>query len=314
MAAALYALICLIWGSTWLAIKVGLVGVPPFLGAGLRFLLSTLVVGLVLAVRRRRFRLTRDDKVCVLSLGLLVFWLDYAAVYWAETRISSGLTAILFSTMPLMTSLLSAHWTRSETLNGRKVVGILVGVAGTALLFWPRERLGVQQALGMLAALGGSLCAAINLVTMKKHGRRGDTFVLNFFGMGLGTACLLAMSAAIESWSAVVWSPNNVLALLYLSLVGSVVAFSIYYNLIKKMDATVVSLTTLIIPIVALVLGRTFLHEMVTPMAFAGIATILVGVAIAIVPRGAGHFSFRAVAGDAGPSDTGIRSRLDQPE
>src|SRR3982074_3438052 len=124
MIVALYALICLIWGSTWLAIKVGLVGVPPFLGAGLRFLLATLLVGVVLAARRKRFQVTRDDKACVLSLGLLVFWLDYAAVYWAETRISSGLTAVLFSTMPLITSLLSAYWTRSETLSRRKIAGI----------------------------------------------------------------------------------------------------------------------------------------------------------------------------------------------
>ena len=281
---ALFALLCLIWGSTWLAIKIGLDGVPPFLAAGLRFLLATLIVGLVLATRRRRVQLTRAEKVCVLSLGVLVFWLDYAAVYWAEARISSGLTAILFSTMPLMTSLLSAYWTRSETLSGRKVAGILVCVLGTALLFWPHERLGLQQALGMLAALAGSLCAAINLVTMKKHGRHGDPFVLNFFGMGIGTLCLLAMSAATESWSAVAWSRSNVLALVYLSVFGSVVAFSAYYYLIKKMDATVVSLTTLIIPIVALALGRAFLNETVTPTALAGIATILGGVAVAILP------------------------------
>jgi putative membrane protein PagO len=291
MPAAVFALICLIWGSTWLAIKVGLVGVPPFLGAGLRFLLSTLIIGLMLAARRRRFHLTRDDKICVLSLGLLVFWLDYAAVYWAETRISSGLTAILFSTMPLMTSLLSAYWTRSETLGGRKVAGILVGVVGTTLLFWPHERLGLQQALGMAATLAGSLFAAINLVTMKKHGRDGDPFVLNFLGMGLGAACLLVMSAAMENWGAVVWSRSNILALFYLSVIGSVVAFSAYYYLIKKMDATIVSLTTLIIPIVALALGRAFLHETVTPMAIVGIVTILAGVAIAIVPGGAHAFS-----------------------
>src|SRR5258706_3745553 len=259
MAAALYAMLCLTGGSTWLVIKIGLVGVPPFLAAGLRFLLSTLLVGLVLAVRRKRFALTRDDKVCVLSLGLLVFWIDYAAVYWAETRISSGLTAILFSTMPLMTSLLSAYWMRSETLSGRKVVGILVGVVGTALLFWPHDRLGLEHALGMLAALGASLCAAINLVMMKKHGRHGDPFVLNLLGMGLGAACLLAMSAALESWPAVVWSRSNVLAILYLSIVGSVIAFSAYYYLIKRIDASIVSLSTLVIPIVALVLGRVFL-------------------------------------------------------
>jgi len=287
--AALYALLCLIWGSTWLAIKVGLIGVPPFLGAGLRFLLATLLVGLVLAARGKRLVLTRDDKICVLSLGILVFWLDYAAVYWAETRISSGLTAILFSTMPLMTSLLSAYWTRSETLSGRKMLGILVGVLGTALLFWPQERLGLQQALGMLAALGGSLCAAINLVMMKKHGRHGDPFVLNLFGMGFGAACLLGMSAAMERWSAVLWTTDNVLALIYLSVFGSVIAFWAYYYVIKKMDATIVSLTTLIIPIVALALGSAFLHETVAPMAVTGIATILAGVAVAVVPGRAGR-------------------------
>jgi len=283
--AALYALICLIWGSTWLAIKVSLVGVPPFLGAGLRFLLATTMVGLVLGLRRKQIELTRDDKVCVLSLGLLVFWLDYACVYWAELHISSGLTAVLFSTMPLMTALLSAFWTRSETLRARNVAGILIGVAGTALLFWPHERLGVMQALGMLSTLTGSLCAAINLVTMKKHGRHSDPFVLNFLGMGLGAVCLLLMSAALERWTTVVWTRSNVLAILYLSLFGSVIAFSAYYYLIKRMDATIVSLSTLIIPIVALALGRAFLDETVTPAAVVGIVTILAGVGVAILPR-----------------------------
>jgi drug/metabolite transporter (DMT)-like permease len=286
MEAVLFALICLIWGSTWLAIKVGLDGVPPFLGAGLRFLIATLLVGTVLVARRKRVHLTRDDRVCVLSLGLLVFWIDYAAVYWAELRISSGLTAILFSTMPLMTSLMSAYWTRSEILTGRKVAGILVGILGTALLFWPHERLGQQQALGMLAALGGCLSATVNLVTMKKYNRHGDPFVLNFFGMGLGTACLLVMSATLEDWHDVVWTRSNVLAIFYLSVFGSVIAFSSYYYLIKKMDATIVSLSTLIIPIVALVLGRVFLQETVTSLAVAGIVTILAGVAIASLPSG----------------------------
>jgi drug/metabolite transporter (DMT)-like permease len=205
---------------------VGLVGVPPFLAAGVRFLLSAGLGGLMLAARRRRITLTRDDRICVVSLGLLVFWLDYGCVYWAEQHISSGLTAVLFSTMPLMTALLSAFWTRGETLSARKVAGILLGVAGTALLFWPHERLGAMQALGMLSALTGSFCAAVNLVLMKKHGQHIDPVVLNFLGMSLGAACLLAMSAALEPWSAVAWTRSNVMALLYLSLFGSVIAFS----------------------------------------------------------------------------------------
>lgn len=108
--------------------------------------------------------------------------------------------------------------------------------------------------------------------------------MLNFLGMGLGAACLILMSAALESWSAVAWSQSNVLAIVYLSVFGSVIAFSTYYYLIKVMDATLVSLTTLIIPIVALALGRVFLQERVTSMAIAGIATILIGVTVATLP------------------------------
>jgi drug/metabolite transporter (DMT)-like permease len=280
----MFALLCAIWGSTWLAIKVGLVGVPPFLGAGLRFVLAAGMVGVVLAARRRRITLTRDDKICVLSLGLLVFWLDYAGAYWSEVYISSGLTAVLFSTMPLMTALMSVYWTHAEMLSARKAIGIIVGIAGTALLFWPYERLGTMQAFGMLAALGGCLSAAINLVVIKKYGQQSDPFVLNFFGMAVGAACLLAMSAASERWTALVWTRSNLLALLYLALVGSVVAFSAYYYLIKRVDATMVSLQTLISPIVALALGRVFLHEVVTRGVVAGMVVILAGVAIVGLP------------------------------
>jgi drug/metabolite transporter (DMT)-like permease len=287
MAAGLFVLISLIWGSTWLAIKVGLDGVPPLLGAGLRFAVATGLVGAILAARRRRIQLTHDDKVCVLSLGILVFWFDYAAVYWAETRISSGLTAVLFSTMPLMTALLSRFWIHNETLSGRKIAGLLIGVAGTALLFWPPQRLGLSEAAGMLAALGASLCAGINLVMLKRYGKHSDPFVLNFLGMGLGAVCLLTMSALMEHWTAVVWTRKNVAAMLYLAVFGSIVAFTAYYRLVKILDASVVSLSTLVIPIVALVLGRIFLDELVTPTAIAGIATVLVGIALAIVPANA---------------------------
>jgi drug/metabolite transporter (DMT)-like permease len=286
VAALLFALTTLIWGSTWLAIKVGLVGMPPFLGAGLRFLISVVLIGAFLAWRGRPLRLTRNDRICVLSLGILVFWFNYAAVYWAELRISSGLAAVLFSTMPLLTALLSRFWMRSEALTPRKVAGIVVGVAGTAMLFWPDEQFGMQQALGMGATLFAAACASTNLVTMKRYGRDSDPHVLNFLGMGLGAAMLLLTSALVESWSDVAWSRANLAAMLYLAVFGSVIAFWAYYELIKLIDATIVSLSTLIIPIVALVLGRVFLNETAGPTAAAGIATILAGVAVAMLPVG----------------------------
>jgi drug/metabolite transporter (DMT)-like permease len=103
--------------------------------------------------------------------------------------------------------------------------------------------------------------------------------------MGLGAVCLMLMSVALESWTDVVWTGSNVLAIAYLSVFGSVIAFSAYYYLIKRMDATVVSLSTLVIPIVALALGRAFLDETVTSRSLAGIITIIAGVAIALAPN-----------------------------
>lgn len=284
MAALLFVLTTLIWGSTWLAIKVGLVGVPPFLGAGLRFLVAAVIVGLMLVARRKSLRLTRADRICVLSLGIPVFWINYGAVYWAEQYISSGLTAVLFSTMPLMTALLT-RWQGLEALSPRKVAGIVIGVAGTVLLFWPDERLGPQQVLGMGATLVAALCASANLVTIKRYGGQSDRDVLNFLGMGLGAVLLLLTSAVVEPWT-VAWTRSNVLALLYLAVFGSVIAFSAYYALIKLIDATVVSLSTLIIPIIALFLGRVFLGETAGPTAAAGIITILLGVTVAMLPVG----------------------------
>lgn len=284
MAVLLYGLMCLIWGSTWLAIKVGLDGVPPFYGAGLRFLVAAAIVAAVVVARRRRPPLTRDDVICIGSLGVLVFWWNYALVYWAELRISSGLTAVLFSTMPLTTALLSRFWMRSETISGRRMAGIAAGMLGTAVLFWPQGGRVWEQVAGMAAALGASVCSSVSLVIIKRHATRSDPFVLNLGGMGIGAVCLLGMSALFERSIPVRWTPSNVTAIVYLAVCGSVVAFSLYYRLVKLLDATTVSMSTLIIPIIALVLGHLFLGETITSVSVAGIVTILVGVTVAITP------------------------------
>jgi drug/metabolite transporter (DMT)-like permease len=280
----LYASLCLIWGSTWAAIKYALDGVPPFLGAGLRFALASLVLT-PFALKRRK-PLTRDDRLAIVSCGFLSFTLSYATVYWAEQYIASGLTAILYCTMPLFVALLSAFWTKAERLTARKVAGIVIGMAGTAVLFWPHGDLGASQASGMLATLAGSFSAAANLVTMKKHSKHTDIFVLNASAMAIGAACLLTLSAATESYAGLHWTRSNAAALVYLSLIGSVASFLSYYHLIKTMEATLLSMITLIIPIVAVGLGWLFLGETVGASTGLGILIVLGGVAIAIAPSG----------------------------
>lgn len=282
----LYTLITLIWGSTWLVIKIGLIGVPPFLGAGLRFALAAAVLFALIAVRGTKIVLDRDARIAVMSCGLLSFTLSYACVYWSEQYISSGLTAILYCSMPLVTALLSRFWTRSETLSARKIGGIVVAMIGTAVLFWPSGASSDRQLEGMAAAMLSVFAAAVNLVSVKKYAKNLDVFVMNALGMTIGAVLLLTLSALLERHAVVAWSRDNVLAIVYLSLAGSVTAFLSYYSLVRVMDATRLSLITLIFPIVAVLLGRAFLHEVVAPGAWFGMATVLLGVAVAIVPVG----------------------------
>jgi drug/metabolite transporter (DMT)-like permease len=281
---ALYALICLIWGTTWLVIKIGLDGVPPFLAAGLRFALASAVLFAVVAARGVKIRMNRDGAIAVLSCGLLSFTLSYACVYWAEQYVSSGVVAILYCTMPLFTALLSRFWTRSETLPARKLAGILVGMAGTVVLFLHAHGLGPQNGPRMAVALLSVLAAAVNLVAVKKYGRDLNVFVMNACGMAIGAACLLALSGLFESHAAVSWSRANVLAIVYLALIGTVTAFMSYYSLVKVMDATRLSLISLIFPIVAVLLGHAYGHEAIPARRWAGMALVLVGVAVSVLP------------------------------
>ena len=280
--AALYVLVCLIWGSTWLVIKIGLDGVPPFLGACLRFSLASVVLFALIAARGGSAAVDAQGRKAVWSCGVLSFTFSYAAVYWAEQYVSSGVTAVLYCLTPLLVALLSRFWTRSETLGPRKLAGIAVGMAGTVVLFWPTGEFSTLQRAGMVAALVSVAISAFNLVVVKKYARHTDVFALNAWAMAIGAVGLSLLHAAFERGAVVSWTPANASAVVYLALVGSVTAFLSYFHLIKVMEATKLSLITLIFPIVAVVLGRVFLGELTEPRMWAGMATILAGVALAL--------------------------------
>jgi drug/metabolite transporter (DMT)-like permease len=154
----------------------------------------------------------------------------------------------------------------------------------TAILFWPSESVARSQVVGMIVALVSVVAAAVNLVSVKKYGKELDVFVMNALGMTIGAVLLLTMSAVSERGAVVTWTAANVGAIIYLALAGSVTAFLSYYSLVKVMDATRLSLITLIFPLVAVVLGWAVLREAFPPGARAGMAAVVLGVAIAIVP------------------------------
>lgn len=281
----LYGLVCLIWGSTWLAIKFGLEGVPPFLGAGLRFSLAAVILwGLVFAAGLSP-RLSPRGRRAALIAGVLGFGICYSLVYWAETRVASGLVAVLCAVAPLITALLTAFVAHTETLTRRKAAGIVTGIVGVAILFWPRQGVASADTFGLLAAFVSSVGAAGNLVAQSLWSKNDDARVLNAWSMSLGAALILGLSLLFERGAVVVWSPANVGAIFYLAILGTVVAFLSYYRLIRTLPATQVSMITLIFPVVALLLGRVVLGETLTANAGLGIALIIGGVGLALAKK-----------------------------
>jgi O-acetylserine/cysteine efflux transporter len=281
----LYGLVCLIWGSTWLAIKFGLEGVPPFLGAGLRFALAACILWGLVYFAGLSPKLSPKGRRAAAIAGFLGFGICYSLVYWAETRVSSGLVAVLCAVAPLITALLTTFVAKTETLTRRKFAGIIMGVIGITILFWPKADAVQADKLGLLAAFISSVGAAGNLVAQSLWSKKDDARVLNAWSMSLGSFLILTLSFFVERHAPVAFTPLNVGAIIYLATLGSVVAFLSYYKLIHALPATKVSMITLIFPVVAILLGWIVLGERLNANAAFGIALIMGGVGLTLVKR-----------------------------
>src|SRR6185436_4184131 len=148
-----YALLCLIWGSTWIVIKVGYGDLGPFNVAAVRFVIAGTVFALLVPILGARLPRGRTEWLLVSWVGAVLFAADYGLIYWAEQRLDSGLTAIIFAVLPVMTSVGALFYLEAERLTMQKLVGTLVAFAGVVLLFADRLAIDTSQTWSMLAVL-----------------------------------------------------------------------------------------------------------------------------------------------------------------
>jgi drug/metabolite transporter (DMT)-like permease len=279
---ALYVLLCLIWGSTWLVIKVGYGGLGPFTVAALRFLLAGTALAAILPIVGARWPSGRREWLLVVWVGVVLFAADYGLIYWGEQFLDSGLTAILFAMLPLFTILFAHIYLPGDRITPRRLTGTVLAFLGVVALFAESLRLDLSRLGPMAAIIVATVCAAAAGVATKRHGSALHAASLNAPAMLVGGLVLIA--AALMSGEALrlphdgrTWA-----AITYLALVGSVVSFLVYFSLLKTWNVTSLSFISVFTPAIALGLGFVFLDERPTLWTAVGAVLILAGVGLAL--------------------------------
>lgn len=282
-----FLILCCIWGSTWLFIKLGLRDLPPITFAAVRFLLAASILFAIVKVRRIALPRERGEWALLLKTGVLAFTINYGCVFWGEQRISSGLAALLQTTIPAFGMLIAHAYLPGERLNARKMAGVLLGIFGVGVIFSNQfGSEGVSALAGSAAIVVGASCAAWANVLVKARGTKLDPAVLALGQMVCGLVPLALYALAFEGNPlAMHWTTLAVVCLLYLTLVGSVAAFLLYYWLVRNMDVTKTMLIALVTPLAAVLLGMVTLDERLTWRVFAGGALIMSGVALVVLRR-----------------------------
>ncbi|HWN41466.1 MAG TPA: EamA family transporter [Thermoanaerobaculia bacterium] len=281
--AALAALV-LIWGSTWAAIRVSLEGIPPLTGVVLRFTLACLLLLALAPVFRVRLGATAIERRLWWVNAVLTFTISYGLVYWGEQWVPSGLAAVLFATFPLFVAVLAHFFLPGERLRTGSFIGVLIGFVGVAVLF--SEDLsavgGPRTAFAATLMLIAPFASAIANVAVKRWGAGVHPFSISGVSMGLGALLVVPLAWFGEREREITFSARPVLAVIYLAVIGSAVAFTVYYWLLRRLPATSLSLINYATPVVAVLIGTLWLGEPFTLRILIGAGLVVVGVAISM--------------------------------
>ena len=274
-----FILVSCVWGTTWYAMKIGLEDTPPILAVGLRFAISATILWVIFLFRKEQLVLTKDAVKVYLAFGVYSFGCSYSLTYWGTKYIHSGLSAVIWSTFPIVVVLFAHFMLRNDRITTQKSVGVLLGLIGTLLIFVQDKTAFEGFDLKAVAAVSVAvLLAAWPNILYKKHQKEIPHFHLNIASQSLAAVTLLPISFLIENPMSVEWSLRNTAALFYLAIPGTAIVWSIYFWLYKHLKVTQISTIALIPPIIAVILGWQLLGEQFTPRMLAGAILIFSGV------------------------------------
>ena len=272
--------LCFVWGSTWLAIKVGLASLPPITFAGIRFVIAAGLLASYAAAKRIKFPKDMTSWRVMIFLSLTQIAVPYALAFWGEQYMTAGLTSLLFATLPFFVVVFAHFMIPDERLSGRKLLALLLCFMGVTIIFSRELMFTVNSLWGGIAVIASAGVAGCANVVGKKYSQSINSTANVVVQMSVGSILLTTAGLLLERGAPLNFDNASVFAILYLAVIGSAFAFVALYWLFTRMEVTRVSLFTFITPIVAVLLGWLVLGERVDLNIATGGSLILVGVVL----------------------------------
>jgi len=272
----------LIWGSSFLWIKIAVQEVDPFTLVSWRLLFGTLGMVAVIVWKRPSFPPQRSIWLALAVLGIINTALPFVLISWGEKSIDSAVAAVLNSTVPLFTLVIAHLFLHDEPITARKAVGLLIGFAGVLVLMARDLEIGSLRAgvLGQAAVLLAAVSYASASVFARRTMREVSPLVQAFVPMAFADAVVWSMATQVGEPGRLPALPITWVALLWLGLLGSCVAYLLYYHLLHSVGATRAVMVTYVFPVVGVALGVLFLNELTDWHLLAGAALVIASIAV----------------------------------
>ncbi len=279
-----WLILCLIWGTTWIFIKIGLdEHLPPLAFAAARFILAVSILFVVIRVKKIPLPKTAKEWRLIALTGVLQFSVNYSMVFWSEQYITSGLAAVLQAMITVFGLILAWFFLPNERITKLKIFAVLMGIIGVTVIF--HDQLKVQSLMAFLGCVGvvvGSYAAAQASVLIKAKGGDLHPAALVFGQMICGLPLIIIYSLAVEGNPLTFhWTWLAVICILYLTILGTIVAFWLYYWLLGKIESTKAMMISLVTPLIAVVIGAVTIGEKLPPQT--GLGGLLIITSIGLI-------------------------------
>jgi len=279
-----WLILCLIWGTTWFFIKIGLEDLPPISFAAARFILAVLILAFVIFLQKIPLPKTSREWKLIALTGVLQFSINYSLVFWSEQYISSGLAAVLQAMITVFGLALAWFHLPNERITRLKVFAVLLGIGGVATIFLEQLQINSVMAFaGCIAIVVGAYAAAHASILIKTYGGKIHPASLVFWQMIYGLLPLILYGLIMEgnplSFN---WTPKAIFAVLYLTIFGTIAAFWLYYWLLSRIESTRAMMISLVTPLIAVIIGAFFLDEKLPPQTIFGGILILASIGLIV--------------------------------